>query len=121
MISLGLFLFAFGFGPAGFWILTRERASRARIATLSGLAVIVGIIAFAMLRMTPTGDHANWAMGITIVAALWLSWVILVAVCALAARRWIDDHTVQQWTTALGAMATTLPWLGFQTAQMMAG
>ncbi|MGP6089073.1 hypothetical protein [Antarctobacter jejuensis] len=51
--------------------------------------------------------------------AFWLGWVLAVAMVAQAVRRRMPGPKVRRWTLIVALMASTLPWFGFATAQMM--
>ena len=84
------------------------------ISTLTVLALgMIGITAFGLTRQ---GD--NPALSLT---AMWLGWVLAVAMVALALRRRIIDPRARRLILILALLATTVPWFGLATARLIAG
>ncbi len=53
------------------------------------------------------------------VVALWLAWVLAVAMVTMALRRRIAAPKTRRLVTILALLATTLPWFGLATARIM--
>jgi len=56
-----------------------------------------------------------------VIMMLWIGWVMVLTLCVLALRARLPDPVVSKAAFTLGAMATTLPWFGLYTAQMIDG
>ena len=114
------FLIVFVVGPVIFWVMTRGRASRLHIASLMGLAILLMLVAFSLGHWLVPMMESSIYPGLGSLLASWLAWIAMLAYCALAVlRRWKSPRA-RKITLAIGAMATTLPWFGLYTAQMMA-
>ena len=58
--------------------------------------------------------------GLVSLGSLWLAWISAVAMVAMALRRLAPTVSVRRWLTIGALLATTLPWFGLATAQLMA-
>lgn len=84
----------------------------------STLRVLLGLGAVVVVSM----GIALWLelrAPLTSLALLWLGWVSAVSMVAHALRRRITSRTARRWLTVIAILATTLPWFGLATAQMM--
>ncbi|MEO3416512.1 hypothetical protein AAFO92_17815 [Roseovarius sp. CAU 1744] len=114
------FFVVFVLGPVLFWRLARPAPSRHRIAALMACAILLMIVAFGIATwMAPMYEPSPYP-GLAVIVASWLSWIVVLAYCALALRYRIKSRPLQKVIFAIGAMATTLPWFGLYTAQMLA-
>ncbi|WP_299845455.1 hypothetical protein [uncultured Roseovarius sp.] len=114
------FLMVFLVGPLVFWVLARHRPSRHRIAALMGVAACLMAAAFALGRWAVPALAPSPYPGLAAVVASWFAWIVMLAYCTLAAQYRLKSATARKFIIAIGAMATTLPWFGLYTAQMMA-
>lgn len=87
----------------------------ARLWSIGGLAFLVGLAIVAANQMQKASDTVSYRP----LAALWLAWVLGVAMVALALHRRITARNIRRWITLTAILATTLPWFGLATAQMM--
>ncbi|CUH79342.1 hypothetical protein [Tropicibacter naphthalenivorans] len=85
----------------------------ARVPLLAGLAASVVVAMGAAVRLQTSDVTMS-------LAAMWLAWVLAVAMVAQALRRRVYGQT-RRWVTVLALLATTLPWFGLATARMMTG
>lgn len=83
------------------------------LSILIPLGVLAGGSAFAGLRFQSAGDT------LLSLGFMWLSWVVVVAMLALALSKRASDPRLARWITVGALLATTLPWFGFATAEMM--
>ena len=113
------FFIAFVVGPIIFWRLARPAPSRHRIAALLGCAVLLMVVAFAIATWLAPMLAPSPYPGLTVIAASWLSWIVVLAYCALALQFRIESRPARKIIFAIGAMSTTLPWFGLYAAQLM--
>ncbi len=86
-----------------------------RPLSLALLAVgVVGAVSLALWLQVTGGLGQLWS-----VLAMWLAWVLAIAMVALAFRRRITGRNGRRWLTLIAILATTLPWFGMATARMM--
>ena len=118
---LGLtFTIVFVAGPAAFWVLSKQDATRRYmiglwVVTLALMAVAYGIGTHGMaLSITP------FYMGVAMLLSFWLAWIAMLALIMVAIRRRGVAPNVRRVTFAMAAMATTLPWFGLYAARMVA-
>lgn len=109
-------LIAFGItfvvGPLFCAVLLRLPAN---LWSITGLALLVGLAIAAANHMQKASDAVSFRP----LAALWLAWVLGVTMVALALNRRITARSTRRWITLTAILATTLPWFGLATAQMM--
>ncbi len=119
-MKLALTFFAvFVIGPILFWRLARPAPSRHRIAGLMACAILLMVAAFVIATwMAPVYAPSPYP-GLAVIVASWLSWIVVLAYCALALQYRLKSVTARKTIFALGAMATTLPWFGLYAAQIM--
>jgi hypothetical protein len=86
-----------------------------KVWALLSLAVSVVLSVTAALSYRLAGAEGH----VSSLILLWLSWVLAIAMVALALRSKIENPTIRRWVLILALLATTLPWFGFATAQMM--
>ncbi|SHM58798.1 hypothetical protein SAMN05443432_109150 [Roseovarius litoreus] len=113
------FLLIFGVGPALFIGLCRLSPDMRGVASLWVLAGGCTGLAFAVKSGAVTPGLGATAQALVPLAALWLAWIAVLALCMLAIRARVQDAATLRWAHAIGAMATTLPWFGLYTAQMV--
>jgi hypothetical protein len=116
MTSNALIAFAlcFGAGPALCAVLLNLPG---KVWALLMLAVAVVLMATMALSYQLAGQAGQLGS----LVLLWLAWVLAVAMVALALRTKINDATARRWILILALLATTLPWFGLATAQIMVG
>lgn len=107
--TLAAFILSFGAGPNLFAILMRLGPG-----ILAPVALVVVMAAGGALWLQIHGSLIGSLI------ALWLAWVLAVALVVMALRRRIGAGRARRWVTTLGLLTTTLPWFGLATAQMMA-
>lgn len=101
------------------------------------LSFVAGPLICALLLRLPHGIRTLLAIGLGVVisvtlalrlqmqaataslVALWLAWVLAVAMVAMALRRRIEAPRPRRWVTVIAILATTLPWFGLATARLM--
>lgn len=113
------FFAVFVVGPILFWRLARPAPSRHRIAALMACAILLMVAAFAIGHWLVPMLTPSAYPGLAVIVASWLSWIVVLAYCALALQYRLKSHTARKTIFALGAMATTLPWFGLYAAQIM--
>lgn len=111
-----IYLVTFAAGPTAFWVLARQTPSRWIFALLWVLVIALVALAYVIPGWIGMGPKAGFIM----VFVMWLAWVMVMALCTLAARARLPEGPPQQWAFAIGAIATTLPWFGLYVAQWMA-
>lgn len=109
MAALTGFAFAFVAGPLIALALLRL-PPRLPVLTLQAAGVFAAMIAALILQ----GRSATGTL-----AALWLGWVLAVALVAQALRRRLPGPHIRRWTALGAALAAPLPWFGLATAQLM--
>ncbi len=106
------FLVCFAVGPLICAALLRLPA---RTWVLLALSVSVVICVTLALRWRLAGgDQALISL-----VALWLAWVLAVAMVAQAFKARLRAPRQRRWLTVAALLSTTLPWFGLATAQMM--
>ena len=114
------FALVFVAGPATFWILSKQEATRRYfmvlwVATIGLMAGAYGIGTYGIsLSLGPC--HT----GLIVVVAFWLAWIAMLSLIMLAVKRQVASPAVRRVAFAIGAMATTLPWFGLYAARMVA-
>lgn len=115
MMPVTLFLISFVAGPAIFWMLARLRPSRGYFVTLWIASAVLAGAALSLPRLL--GE--SMTTGVAVIILFWLGWIMVIALCVLAARTRLTDGTSTRLAFMIGAMGTTLPWFGLYTAQMI--
>lgn len=114
------FALVFVAGPATFWILSKQEATRRYfivlwVATIGLMAGAYGVGTYGInLSLGP------FHTGLIVVVAFWLSWIAMLSLIMLAVKRQVASPAVRRVAFAIGAMATTLPWFGLYAARMVA-
>ena len=103
--TLIAFAVCFVGGPVLCALLLRLPGTVWALLTLA-VCVVLSVTTALSYRLAGTEGH------LTSLVLLWLSWV-------LALRSKIDNPTFRRWTLILALLATTLPWFGLATAQLM--
>ena len=112
-------LFGLGFlaGPVIFWVLAKQPPTRRYVVTLWVASVVLIALAFAsrhwVAGSTPYGALAS-------VLLIWLAWITVLALVLLAIRSRPLPARTKRLAYGATAAATTLPWFGLYTAQMIA-
>jgi hypothetical protein len=114
-MSVTLFLLSFVAGPAIFWLLARQRANPAYFVGLVVASTVLASGAYLVPRII--GESAT--AGAFAVLMLWLGWIMVLALCALAVRARFPVGIASKLAFAFCAMATTLPWFGLYAASMI--
>ncbi|MBS0125762.1 hypothetical protein [Thetidibacter halocola] len=84
-----------------------------RRAIVSGLALVVATsVSLALWLQDRDGVLAGLAL-------LWLAWVLSVTMIAMGLRRRTANPRPRRWITVSALLATTLPWFGLATADLM--
>lgn len=115
MMQTVIFGMTFFLGPALFWLLARRQAASWYFSTLCALAVLLMSVAL----MLPALFEPSSAVTILRLLLLWIGWVLVLSLCALALRSRLPHRQARKTAFAVCAMATTLPWFGLYAAQMM--
>ncbi|MGH1411944.1 MAG: hypothetical protein ACRBB0_00530 [Pelagimonas sp.] len=87
-----------------------------RLGTMAVIGLLIGAAIWAAVHFQNTADSNPFLPLI----AMWLAWVLGVGMVGLALLRPFSDPRMRRWITFIALMATTLPWFGLATAQMMA-
>lgn len=103
--TLGAFVVCFVVGPALFALVVR--AGR-RIVVPTALGVIAAVVAARFFQ--------SRGVALAEVGALWLAWVLAVALVALALRIRLSAPSPRKLVMVTGLLATTMPWFGLATA-----
>jgi|TARA_R110002049_G_scaffold117332_3_gene270613 hypothetical protein len=116
-----VFLIIFLVGPMIFQRLT---APKPGIRALRLLAVFC-VVCFAAAVMLRYLGSARWGgsplfIGVWI-ALVWGAWIAAIALVVQALRRADPGLKMQRWTSAVGAVGTTVPWFGLVFAELMRG
>ena len=114
------FLLTFTAGPAAFWVLGRQKPRRRYAWLLCGGVIALVLAAYAMSSRGVPGLQDGPYSALAVVLALWFAWIAVLALVMLAVRLRHPPQAIQRTCFALCAVATTLPWFGLVTAQMMA-
>ncbi|PIE14059.1 MAG: hypothetical protein CSA70_02570 [Rhodobacterales bacterium] len=99
-------------GPLLMLALVKPAPSFARFAV--GCSTVAVLVLAALLLM-------RQGLSLGALVAMWLGWVTMVAMCVQAVRLRFSIPDAVRWSTAIGAMATVIPWFGLATALMMTG
>ncbi len=107
-------------GPAAFWVLSKQDATRRYfivlwVATVGLLAGAYGIGTYG-INLSLGAFHT----GLIVLVAYWLSWIGMLSLIMLAVKRQVASTAVRRVAFAIGAIATTLPWFGLYAARMLA-
>lgn len=103
------FLVTFVAGPLLVGLLLRLPARIGTLVTLSASVIGAAGAAVWLQERAPLGS----------LTAFWLGWVLAVGLVAQAVRRRMPGPQVRRGTMIVALLASTLPWFGFATAQMM--
>jgi hypothetical protein len=107
-------------GPAAFWLLSTQDATRMYVIGLWVVTLGLMALAYGMGTYGMTLSVGPFYMGVTVLASFWLAWITMLALIMLAVRRLGVSRGVRRAAFAIGAMATTLPWFGLYAARMVA-
>ncbi|WP_417723072.1 hypothetical protein [Salipiger sp.] len=108
--TIATFVLCFAAGPAIYVGLMRLRPG---VVPLTGLAMI------AMTAMAGAIGLRILGGALPSLGMLWLSWILVLALGALALRRRVRGRQLARWVTLAGLLATTAPWFGLATAQLL--
>ncbi|SIS53755.1 hypothetical protein SAMN05421759_101284 [Roseivivax lentus] len=103
------FVLSFAVGPVLFLLLIQPDPTKPLLAALAIGALGAAIVG---LRLSDTAP-------LTGLAAIWLGWIGAVAFIAHTARRLTNRPKTDRATRVAGCLATTIPWFGLATAQML--
>ena len=117
MIQALLFVLGFLCGPAIFWVLAKQTPTRRYVTTLWVCSVVLVALAFA-LRYVPVAPPPY--NGLAAILTMWLAWIVVLALVLLAIRARPLPIRTKRIAYGVIAAATTLPWFGLYTAQMVA-
>ena len=113
------FLIVFVTGPAVFWALSRQEATKGYLIRLWLVTFGLVVIAFGVVNFGTTLAIPPFAIGLTVVLSFWMAWITMLALIMLAVRRRVSAASVKRAAFVIGAMATTLPWFGLYAARMV--
>ena len=112
-VGLGVTLFAFVAcfvaGPLIYSALVRVAAVPGAIGALCVAGIASVVSAFALRQPMP---------GLSL-TCLWLAWVLVISLFVLTLRRRLTSVKVWRASFVTGLFATTLPWFGLATAQLV--
>ncbi|MBY5986931.1 hypothetical protein [Roseovarius atlanticus] len=117
MIDVLLFALGFLAGPVIFWVLARQTPTRRYVTAL--WAVSVALIAGAFVLRQWGGAHGAYG-ALAVVLLAWLAWITVLSLVMLAIRTSTLPQRPRRIAYGVTAAATTLPWFGLYTAQMIA-
>lgn len=121
MILGALFCWVFVVGPLGFRMLTR-RGHDVHRQWLLGVCTVGLALAGLGLRY---GFAEVWGqyLGVTLgsIGLIWCAWIGLLAYGAQAMRRADTGPRMRHVTAVVGTAATTLPWFGLISANLVQG
>jgi len=86
------------------------------IVFYGGLAIGAGALTIVAVMFERTGNPEYL---LKMLLSLWLAWVFATAICVRAFRIQFPSPTARRWSAVIGAMATTIPWLGFSAASIV--
>ncbi|QFT91290.1 hypothetical protein FIU86_00420 [Roseovarius sp. THAF9] len=112
-------LFAIGFlaGPVIFWVLAKQTPTRAYVTALWAVSVALIFAAFALRQW---GGELGAYGALAVVLLVWLAWITVLSLVMLAIRTRTLPPRTRRIAYGATAAATTLPWFGLYTAQMIA-
>ncbi|MFZ5963159.1 hypothetical protein ACOXXX_09430 [Thalassococcus sp. BH17M4-6] len=109
----GPFLLAFAasfvIGPVTYATLLRATPRGTAFGLLAAGTVAAVLGAFALRQPAPVAS----------LACLWFAWVLAITLFVLALRRRLGTSPAWRPSFVTGLLATTLPWFGLATAQMV--
>jgi uncharacterized membrane protein len=114
------FAIVFVAGPAAFWVLSRQQATRGYLITLWVVTVGFMVVVYGALNFGATLAIPDLYTGLVVVLSFWMAWICMLALLMLAVQRRVVSPAVHRAAFAIGAMATTLPWFGLYAARMVA-
>ncbi|QFS84572.1 hypothetical protein FIU97_17575 [Roseivivax sp. THAF40] len=103
------FVLSFAVGPLLFLLLIQPDPTKPLLAALAIGALAAALLGASLFDRSPLSG----------LAAVWLGWVSAVAFIAHAARRMMHRPRTDLATRVAGSLATTIPWFGLATAQML--
>jgi len=106
------YLIVFVVGPLVFLVLLRVHPSFKFTTILAVAVVVLTITAWAIKQSGPVGNM----MAMLMLLALWLGWISALATCARVICTYYTSQNIRRWSAVIGAMATTIPWLGYSAA-----
>lgn len=112
------FFLVFAAGPVLFWFLARRTPSKKNVIFLFVLVAV--LIAAAVLVRGGVNSQSEIYRSLVGLVLLWAAWIVVLSLCCLAAKLTITNKSLAKVALASGAMATTLPWFGLYTAQLVA-
>lgn len=115
MIHLIPFLIGFVAGPLAFWVLAKQTPTRRYMVILWLASVVLVLAALGMHYLLAEGPY----VGLAIILAFWMGWIVVLALLTLAMRRRNLPARTKRIVFGLAAAATTVPWFGLYTAQMV--
>lgn len=104
------FVICFVLGPSLCWQIMRLPQKGPVLLALAALGIATLL---AGLRLQAA------ALGLAALGLMWLAWVLTVSILALALMRRFPEPARKRWITTAALLATTLPWFGLATAEMM--
>lgn len=119
MTLLAAFLVTFVAGPAAFWVVARREPSRSYFLFLWAVTLCLVCLAFGLQAWVLPSMPDALPVGLAIMMAIWLAWIVVLALVVLAIRGRNPGPAFNRYAFAIGAIATTLPWFGLYAAQMV--
>jgi len=110
------YLVVFIAGPVLLNLLVKQDRS---IIFFTGLAVAAAALTITALAIDRAIDRANLptnSLTLVMLIALWLAWVLTIAICVRAIRAQFPARQMRRWSAVIGTIATTIPWFGLSAA-----
>jgi len=116
-----LFFAVFLAGPVAYYVLVKQMRAPGELRVLAVLVVSFLVGGVMSGRLKGSGADVDLFMAVTSLLLFWCGWVALLALCTAVVNRRLESGMVKKMVFALGAVATTLPWMGWIAAEWMAG
>lgn len=115
MIQALLFALGFVAGPLAFWGLAKQPVTRRYALTLWAVSAMLILAALIARNAMPAGPTT----GLVVAFAFWLAWIIVMPIIVLTVRNRPLPIRTKRIAYGITAAATTIPWFGLYTAQMV--
>lgn len=113
------FLIVFVLGPWTFVRLTKPAPSPRAMRALLGIVLAALLLALGLrFALTSQWSESVW-LPVAIAAALWVAWIGVIALVVQALRRADSRPAMRRWSSAIGAISTTVPWFGIVLADLL--
>ena len=113
-----IFALVFVLGPYVYLLFLRRAPSRKQFVGLACITFGATALSF-VLRYIADGWGQSTLITYAGIAAIWIAWIAILAFVTQMLRKNEPSNLVKRWTAVIGALATTIPWFGLASAQMM--